>query len=101
MPEGEVIAAPLLDLFATAQVGAHLPFAPATVGLAARSRAIAVNAQLADHVSRLDTAALDAPVEAWGQSVRRAVLGILAHNSYHTAEIITVRHMQGWWLAET
>jgi len=30
-----------------------------------------------------------------------AVLGILAHNSYHTAEIITVRHMQGWWLAET
>lgn len=166
MPEGEEIAAPLLDLFAGARVGAHLPFAPATVGLtaaqaaatpgprlnslwaltlhvtfwqetllrllqgqpaewadlgapdgsgwpppgdpaddaawlAARTRAIAVNAQLADHVSRLDTAALDAPLEAWGQSVRRAVLGILAHNSYHTAEIITVRHLQGWWLPQT
>ena len=32
---------------------------------------------------------------------RNAVLGIFAHNSYHTAEIITVRHMQGWWLPET
>ncbi len=159
MLEGESIAASLLDLFAAAQVSAHLPFAPATVGLtalqaagvpgprfnsiwaitlhlnywqaallrlllaqpapdgpswrpagapdddagwlAARTHAIAVNAQLADHVSRLDAAALDAPLEAWGQSVRRAALGILAHNSYHTAEIISVRHMQGWWLADT
>lgn len=159
MTEGEQIAAPLLDLFATARVGAHLPFAPATLGLsaaqaaaapgprlnsiwaitlhvtywqeallrllqdrgapegaswsppgdpaddaawlAARTRAIAVNAQLADHMSRLDPAALDAPLEAWGQSVRQAVLGIFAHNSYHTAEIITVRHVQGWWLPES
>ncbi len=166
MIEGEQLAAPFLDLFATNRVGAHLPFAPATLGLtaaqaaaapaprfnsiwaithhvtfwqetllrllqgrpaewrdlgapdpngwppagdpandaawlASRNRAIAVNAQLADHVSRLEAAALDAEFPAWGNTVRRAVLGIFAHNSYHTAEIITVRHMQGWWLPET
>ena len=166
MPEGEELAAQLLNLFSMPGVRAHLPFAPATLGLtaaqaagapgprfnsiwaitnhvmfwqdtllrllqgrpadwrelgatdpngwvpagdpaddaawvAARNRALAVNAQLAEHVSGLDTAALDAPLEAWGQSVRRSVLGIFAHNSYHIAEIITVRHMQSWWLPET
>ena len=159
MPEGELLASFLLEVFATTQVGAHLPFAPATLGLtarqaaavpaprfnsiwaitlhvtywqeaplrlllgqgdpegsswmppgdpaddaawlAARTRAIAINAQLADHISRLDTAGLEAMVAAWGQSVRRVVLGTMAHNSYHIAEILTVRHMQGWWLADT
>jgi len=22
---------------------------------------------------------------------------MIAHNSYHTCELITIRHMQGWW----
>jgi hypothetical protein len=28
-------------------------------------------------------------------------VGIFAHNSYHTAEIITVRNMQGFWMEST
>jgi hypothetical protein len=69
--------------------------------VADRARALDTGLRLAAHIEGLDSAALDAPVPDWGNSTRRAFTGILAHNSYHTAEIITVRHMQGWWLAES
>jgi len=31
----------------------------------------------------------------------QAIQGLIAHNSYHTCEIISIRHMQGWWLERT
>jgi len=69
--------------------------------LAHRARALETGLRLADHIEGLDGAALDADLPAWGGTVRRGCYGILAHNSYHTAEILTVRHMQGWWVANT
>jgi uncharacterized damage-inducible protein DinB len=29
------------------------------------------------------------------------VMGIIAHNSYHTNEIISIRHMLGFWMEQT
>jgi hypothetical protein len=41
-----------------------------------------------------------APAEGW--PIRAQVVqGMLAHNSYHTCEIISIRHMQGLWLEHT
>jgi hypothetical protein len=68
---------------------------------ASRARALDINAQLAAWLRPLDSAALDAPLPSWGMPVRQAAYSLIAHNGYHTAEIITVRHMQGWWLDET
>jgi hypothetical protein len=69
--------------------------------LAHRARALDTGLRLADHVEGLDAAGLDADLPAWGGNVRRGIYGILTHNSYHTAEILTVRHMQGWWVENT
>lgn len=69
--------------------------------LASRARALDINAQLAAWLRPLEAAALDAALPTWGLSVREAGYSLIAHNGYHTAEIITLRHMQGWWLDQT
>jgi hypothetical protein len=69
--------------------------------LADRARALDINAQLAACLRPLDAEALAAPLPSWGLSIRQAGYSLIAHNGYHTAEIITVRHMQGWWLDQT
>ena len=67
--------------------------------LAARQRALDINHAFAEAVSTLDPATFDVPVAAfWNQPPRQAVLAIYAHNSYHTAEIICIRHMQELWV---
>lgn len=68
---------------------------------AARTRALATNAELAQHIRSLSDEAIAQPLEAWGTVRARAVLSIIAHDSYHTCEIITLRHMQGWWVEGT
>lgn len=67
----------------------------------ARQRALDVNTALADLVAGLSQAEIDSTLEVWGSPKHRAIQGIIAHNSYHTAEIITVRHMQGFWMEST
>jgi hypothetical protein len=66
-----------------------------------RQRALDVNTALADLVAGLSQAEIESTLEAWGSPKHRAVQSIIAHNSYHTAEIITVRHMQGFWMEST
>lgn len=68
---------------------------------AARTRALATNAELARHIRSLNDEEIAQPLEAWGTVRARAVLSILAHDSYHTCEIISLRHMQGWWVEGT
>lgn len=35
------------------------------------------------------------PLEAWGTVRARAIVSIIAHDSYHTCEIISLRHNAG------
>jgi uncharacterized damage-inducible protein DinB len=66
---------------------------------AARTRALEANAALARYVASLTDADLDAPLgegEVWSTR-RHLVYSMLAHNSYHTCEVISIRHMQGLW----
>jgi hypothetical protein len=72
-----------------------------SVWLEARERALAVNAALANFVSEMSAEELEQPLAVWGNAKSQAILSIIAHNSYHTCEIISVRHMQGFWVANT
>jgi hypothetical protein len=68
---------------------------------AARDRVISTNSDLAAAVARLTDEELDRAIEE-GRARRYQVMqGIIAHNSYHTCEIISVRHMLGLWLKRT
>lgn len=67
----------------------------------ARERALEVNELLAKAVSGLSDQELAEPT-APGRALRYQVIqGIITHNSYHTCEIISIRHMQGLWLERT
>jgi len=72
-----------------------------TAWRAARQRALEVNTDLAEFVAHLTDEELAQTLTDWGGPKHRAVQSIIAHNSYHTCEIISVRHMQGSWLANT
>jgi hypothetical protein len=65
----------------------------------ARTRALEVNAALVRYVTNLTNAELDQPIadgEVWNTR-RHLIFSMIAHNSYHTCEITSIRHMQGWW----
>jgi hypothetical protein len=66
----------------------------------ARERTIKANAAFADHVATLSNADMERELPHWGP-IHSIVSSMLAHNSYHTCEIISVRHMQGLWLERT
>jgi len=66
---------------------------------AARKRALDANAALARYVAGLSETELNQSIaegDAWNTR-RHLVYSMMAHNSYHTCEITTIRHMQGWW----
>ena len=65
----------------------------------ARTRAIEANAALARYVAGLTDAELDHALAAGDEwhTRRHLIYSMIAHNSYHTCEITTIRHMQGWW----
>ncbi|QBD80835.1 DinB family protein [Ktedonosporobacter rubrisoli] len=66
---------------------------------AARKAALEANAELVRYVAGLSEAELDTGIsdgESWNTR-RHLVYSMIAHNSYHTCEITTIRHMQGWW----
>jgi hypothetical protein len=64
---------------------------------AARARAIAANSAFAAAVGALGPEALAADLPNWGPTWA-VVQGMLAHNSYHIGEIVTLRHLQGLWI---
>ena len=68
---------------------------------AACARAIAVNKELATLVAGLSDEELAQPTAPGRAKRYQAVQWLIAHNSYHTCEIISIRHMQGWWLERT
>lgn len=63
---------------------------------AAREEALRVNQQLVDLVASLSEEQLNRQVV--GAPAHQLVQGIIAHNAYHTAEIICIRHLQQLWL---
>lgn len=64
---------------------------------AARERALASNKAFAAAVAELTPEQLAADLPGWGPA-HGIVQGMLAHNAYHTGEIITIRHIQGFWV---
>lgn len=46
-------------------------------------------------------AQLEEPFTKSGHNRRQVIQGIIAHNSYHTNEILSMRHMLGFWLEQT
>jgi uncharacterized damage-inducible protein DinB len=64
-------------------------------------RALAANEALAAYVESLTAEQVNEPSAPGRPRPQQIIQGVIAHNSYHTCEIITVRHMQGWWLERT
>ena len=66
---------------------------------AARQRALVLNQRLSDAINALAEADLAQPLAGFFKvPAQQAIFSIFAHNSYHTAEIISIRHMQGLWV---
>jgi hypothetical protein len=72
-----------------------------TAWQAARARALAVNSELAALVAPLNDQEVGQIFAPWGVPLHRAIQSLIAHNSYHTCEVISIRHMQGLWLERT
>lgn len=68
---------------------------------AACDRAIRFNKELVEVIGKLSDADLEVPLQAWKETRAQAIHGLIAHNSYHINEIISMRHMNGFWLDET
>lgn len=72
------------------------------VALAAdKARLATVARELADMVCTWSEAQLEESFTKSGHNRRQVVQGVIAHNSYHTNEIISMRHMLGYWLDQT
>ncbi len=66
---------------------------------AARQGAINSNRRLAATIAALSDEQLKTPIpNLYGATPEQMIPVILAQNSYHTGEIITIRHMQGLWV---
>jgi hypothetical protein len=68
---------------------------------AARDKVIRINQELVDYVAALSDAELDEPLREDGPTRCHVIQGVLAHNSYHTSEIISIRHYLEWWVKES
>ena len=67
----------------------------------AKADLLAANHALAEFVAGLSTEALDLDLPYVNMKGYQYIQGHLAHNSYHLCEIVSVRHMQGFWLEKT
>ena len=66
---------------------------------AARQRALEICGSFAAVIRTLDPALLEQPQERlFDGTPHQAILAMYGHNCYHTAELLTVRHMQGLWV---
>lgn len=68
---------------------------------AACERAVAVNKELATAIAGLTDEELAQPYAPEQVSRWQIIQGVIAHNSYHACEIISVRHILGLWLERT
>jgi uncharacterized damage-inducible protein DinB len=68
---------------------------------AAVERCVEVNRELADVAAALSDEALAAPLAPGGAAPWQLIQGMIAHNAYHTCEVISIRHMLGLWLDRT
>jgi hypothetical protein len=64
-------------------------------------RAVAVNKELATAIAWLTDEELAQPYAPEQVSRWQIIQGVIAHNSYHACEIISVRHILGLWLERT
>ena len=67
----------------------------------AKADLLAVNQALAECVAGLAPEALEQELPTVGMQAHQYILGHLAHNSNHINEIVSIRHMQGFWLEKT
>ncbi len=58
------------------------------------------NQLLAKAIAALPDEGLTQKVKPSGVEIWQLVQGVFSHNSYHTCEIISIRHMQGLWIQE-
>lgn len=66
---------------------------------AARQRAMAVCRAFAAAIRTVDPTTLDQPqARLFGGTPYQAITSMYGHNCYHTAELLTVRHLQGLWV---
>lgn len=66
-----------------------------------KSRLVSVALELADLVKGWDNELLNAPCTKSRHNRRQVIQGVIGHNCYHTNEIISMRHMLGYWLEQT
>jgi hypothetical protein len=66
--------------------------------LAAVERVVQQNRDMADLVARLSDEELAQPMFPGRANGYQAIQGVIAHNSYHICEAISIRHMLGLWL---
>jgi hypothetical protein len=67
----------------------------------AKAGLLAMNHSLAEYVAGLSEVALEHELPAVKMKGYQYILGNLAHNSNHLNEIVSIRHMQGFWLEKT
>jgi len=66
---------------------------------AARQRAMEICQAFAAAIRTVDPATLDQPqARLFGGTPYQAITSMYGHNCYHTAELLTVRHLQGLWV---
>jgi hypothetical protein len=65
---------------------------------ALRTRTIELNTQLTEATAALNAEQLHIPTRLWKQTPFEIVESMIAHNSYHTCEVISLRHLQGLWV---
>jgi uncharacterized damage-inducible protein DinB len=66
-----------------------------------RARLLSANRDLASYVSSLSDEVLHQPIARGRPSPYQMIQGLIAHNSYHACEVISIRHMLGLWLERT
>ena len=67
----------------------------------ARANLLAANHALAGCVAGLSGEALEQVLPPVGMKGYQYILGHVAHSSNHLNEIVSIRHMQGFWLEKT
>ena len=64
-------------------------------------RMFSANRKLAEVIRSLGDEELLQPLAAGRPSPYQVIQGVIAHNAYHSCEVITIRHMLGLWLERT
>jgi uncharacterized damage-inducible protein DinB len=68
---------------------------------ASQAQMLKANQDLAVYIKSLSDDALHRPVSEGQPTPYQVIQGIIAHNSYHACEVISIRHMLGLWLEKT